>query len=155
MTVTFGIPSEEHVTMTAGIPLSSTGRISLGRRVIGASRFRRRHDARTGAGAGCLHINRGHLELDGECRLRDEGSYDAFGHHGEHRSHALHEALTNAIDDVDVVALHWPVAHIPALELIGLMGWEVLHRESQLAVFLKRLDKAGRERFGDERDQGA
>src|SRR6185503_11632678 len=105
MTVTFGIPSEEHVTITAGIPLSSTGRISSGRRVIGASCLRRRQDARTGAGARCLHIDLRNLELDGECWLRDECSDDAFWQHGEYRSHAFQEALANTVDDDDVFAL--------------------------------------------------
>src|SRR6186713_1358714 len=150
MTVTFGIPSEEHVTMTAGIPLSSTGRISSGRRVIRPSRLRRRHDARTGARARCLHIDLEHLELDGEYWLRDECSRDAFGQRGEYRPHTFHETLTNAVDDGAVFALRRPVAHIPAFELIGFVGWEVLDRQSQLTVFLKRLGKAGRERFGGQ-----
>src|SRR5215203_1695579 len=136
MTVTFGIPSEEHVTITAGIPLSSTGRISSGRCVIRASRLRRRHDARTGAWARCLHIDLANLELDGECWLRDECSRDALGQHGEYRPHTLHEALTNAVDDGEVFAARRPVAHIPPLELIGFVGREVPERESKLTVFL-------------------
>src|SRR4026207_1845389 len=132
MTVTFGIPSEEHVTMTAGIPRASTGRISSGRRVIDASRLRRRHDASTGAGTRCLHIDLRNLELDGKCWLRGECSRDAFGQHGEYRSHVFYEALTNAVDDGEVFVVRRPVAHIPALELIGFVGWEGLDRESQL-----------------------
>jgi len=37
MTVVFGFPSAEHVTITLGVPFSSTGRISDGSRVNGIS----------------------------------------------------------------------------------------------------------------------
>ena len=141
--------------MTAGIPLSSTGRISSGRRVIGTSRLRRRHDARTGAGTRRLHVDLSTSNSTASAGFEMNAPTMPSGNTGYDRSHALHEALTNAVDDGDVFALRRPVAHIPAFELIGFVGWEVLDRESQLAVFLKRLDKSGRERFGGECGQGA
>src|SRR5262245_39399685 len=122
--------------MTAGIPFSSTGRISSGSRVIGASRPRRRHEPRTGARAGCLQIDLEHLELDRKSRQRDECPRHACGQGWVHRSYALDETITNAVHDVEVFALNRPVAHVSALELIGFVRREVLDRQSKLAVVL-------------------
>ena len=78
---------------------------------------------------------------------------DVFRGIGEHVSQALDEALANAVDDVEIFALRRPVAQIAALELIGFVRRELLDRESELAVVLKRLDEIGRERLGDEGGQ--
>ena len=105
----------------------------------------RRDEARSRAGSGRLQVDLEHLELDGQRWLRDECAQHVFGHVGDERPEALHETPANAIDDLDVVVLHWPVAQIAALELIGFVRRELLDRDSQLAVLLQRLDKPGRE----------
>ena len=73
MTVVFGTPSAEHVTMTAGTPLSKTGRISAGSRAVPISGLRRRYQPGARARTGRLQIDLEHLELDGRVRLQDEG----------------------------------------------------------------------------------
>ena len=56
---------------------------------------------------------------------------DRFGRLGEDRSDALDEAVANAVDDLEILALHRPVAQIAALELIGLVRRELLDRERE------------------------
>ena len=110
MTVVFGFPSAEHVTITAGVPLSSTGRISGGRRVMRISALHRRNEASPRAGSGRLQIDFEHLELDGQRRLRDKCVQDIFGRVREDRPEAPHKAPANAIDDLHVVVPHRTVA---------------------------------------------
>jgi hypothetical protein len=47
------------------------------------------------------------------------------------------------------------VAHVAALELIGLVRGELLDRECELAVVLQRLDEVSGELLGDQRRHGA
>ena len=69
MTVTFGIPSAEHVTITAGTPLSSTGRISAGSLVMRRVQLSAGGDQPgPGAGAGSLQVDLTHVEFDGQGR---------------------------------------------------------------------------------------
>ena len=153
MTVTFGTPSAEHVTMTAGMPFSSTGRISAGRRrhrqvsAPPAEPAARRH--RTGR----LQKDLAHLELHGHGRRLDGGLQQIFRRIGEDVTEAFQEPVPNAVGDLDVLALHGPVTQVLSLELIGLVRRELLDGQRELAVVLERLDEVCREVLRDQRRQ--
>src|SRR5688572_14548984 len=151
MTVVFGFPSAEHVTITAGVPFSSTGRISGGRRVMPISALDGRDEAGSRAGSGRLQVDLEHLELDGQRRVRDKCAQNAFGDLGVHRPKAPHKTPTNAIHDLHIVVPHWTVAEVAALELIGLVRRELLDGDGQFPVLPQRLDKSWRELLGNER----
>src|SRR5688500_14606653 len=134
MTVVFGVPSAEHVTITAGVPLSSTDRISGGRRVMRISALHGRDEAGSRAGSRRLQVDLEHLELDGQRWVRDECAQNVFGDFGVDRPKTPHKTLANAIDDLHIVVPHWTVAEVAALELIGLVRWELLDRDGQFPV---------------------
>src|SRR5262245_9386014 len=106
MTVVLGLPSAEHVTITPGVPLSSTGRISDGRRVIGISSFHRRNETRPRTGARRLQIDLDDLELDRQRWRRDKRLQEMFGRIGVHRPETFHEAPADAVHDLGVAVLY-------------------------------------------------
>src|SRR5512134_3066671 len=119
MMVVFGFPSAEHVTMMAGTPLSSTGRISGGRRVRRNSLLHGRNETRSRARSGRLQVNLADLELDGQRRRLHERVQHVLGGAWKDRPDAPHETSPDAIDDVDVVAQRLTVAEVAAFELVG------------------------------------
>src|SRR6185436_6576410 len=121
MTVVFGFPSAEHVTITAGVPFSSTGRNSDGRRVIGISWLHRWDEARPRTWARRLQINLEDLEIDGQGRRRHKCLQQVFRRLREHGLHALCPTTAEAIRDVEVAALCPTMAQVVALELVGLV----------------------------------
>src|SRR4030095_3384718 len=121
MTVVFGFPSAEHVTITPGVPFSSTGRISGGRRVIGFSSVHRWEEARSGAWSRRLQVDFEHLEVDRQRGRRDERVQHGFRGVGIHRPEALHKSPADAIRDLDVTVLDSAMVEVAALELIRLV----------------------------------
>src|SRR5688500_2520198 len=152
MTVTFGTPSAEQVTITAGIPLSSTGRISAGSRVscIGLRILDGRHQPRSSARSRRLQVYLEPLECDGQARLVDVRLEHPFRRFGEDGTNGFYETLPNAADVLDILGLQWPVAQIAAFELIGFVRGELLDGESELTVVLERLEQTAGEVVGNE-----
>src|SRR5262245_46136298 len=105
MTVVFGFPSAEHVTITAGVPLSSTGRISGGRRVIlmAVSSLGGGREAAPRPWSGCLQIHLEDLELDGQRRWRHKRVQDVVRCAGIHRFECFDEAPSSTLGDLGVV----------------------------------------------------
>ena len=115
----------------------------------------RRHQPGAGARTGRLQVDLEHFELDRQARLQDECFQQLFRRIGEKRPDALDEAVANAVDDFNVLALQRPVAEVTALELVGLVRRELFDRERELTVVLQRLDQAVGELLGNEGGQTA
>jgi hypothetical protein len=125
----FGFPSAEHVTIAAGVPFSSTGRISGGRRVIGISPLHRWDEASPRTWSGSLQVDFEDLELDGQRRRRHKRVKSVFGL-VRHRPDGLYKAPANAVCDFDVSVLYSTMMPITALELVRLVRRERLDCDS-------------------------
>src|SRR5262245_39641314 len=121
MTVVFGFPSAEQVTITAGVPFSRTGRISDGRRVIGISSLDRWDEARPRTWSGRLQINLDHLEVDGHRCRRHIGVQHVFRCVGIQLPKAPRETPSDALHGLMVVVLNSTVAEVASFELICLV----------------------------------
>src|SRR5215510_9313850 len=121
MTVVFGVPSAEHVTITAGVPLSRTGRISGGSRVIGFSSIHRWDQAGSGTWSRRLQKYLEHLEVDSQRWRRHKSLQDIFGSVRVHRPEALDETLAGALGILEIGILYFTVAYVAAFELIRLV----------------------------------
>src|SRR5678815_2302869 len=121
MTVVFGFPSAEHVTITLGVPFSSTGRISDGSRVNGISGLDRWHKARSRTGAGRLQKDLEDLEFDDDCWRRYKRVQHVNRSLRVQGPEALDETTSDALDDLAVLALRDAVVQILTFELIGLV----------------------------------
>src|SRR5262245_43948270 len=159
MTVTFGTPSAEQVTMIAGTPLSNTGRISSGSRVvvivIAISRFWRRNSGAR-ARSGRLEKHFLDLDLDGNAGARDgctEQIRDVTVR--VQRLKTLHESLACALGEVVIGWLDRVVAEVASLELVRLEGADLFERERHLAVVEHGLDELAGGSLGDERRERA
>src|SRR6476659_10185579 len=106
MTVVFGFPSAEHVTITAGVPFSSTGRISGGRRVIGISSLHRWDEAGPRTWTRRLQIYLEHLEIDSQRWPRHECLQHVFRCIRVYGPEALDPAPAKAIRDVEITVLN-------------------------------------------------
>ena len=144
------MPSAEHVTMTAGMPLSSTGRISAGRRVALMSASGGGTSRVPAPGPGVCRYTSRTSNSTARRGLRTNAFKKSSGASGIQRPDVLHEPLANAGRRARHPRAAAAGAQIPPFELIGLVRRKLLDRERNLAVVLERLDQAGRELLRDE-----
>src|SRR5215510_354463 len=129
MTVVFGVPSAEQVTITPGVPLSSTGRISDGRRVITISFLHRWNEAGPCPWSWRLQIYLAHLEFDSQRRGRHKRAENVFGGVGQQRPHAPHETSTDAFHTFGVIVLDCTMVQVVTFELIRLMRGKLFYSD--------------------------
>src|SRR4029453_14541755 len=104
-------------------PLSSTGRISDGRRLIGISALHRGNKTRSRTWSRRLQIYFEHLELDGDRWRRHKRPQSVFRLVG-HRPEALYKTPANAIGDLGIAIFYSTVMQVTALELVRLVRRE-------------------------------
>src|SRR5687768_14999900 len=121
MTVAFGTPAAEHVTITAGVPLSMTGLMSSGNRVTCTSGLHLRNQPRARPGTWCLHVNLLHLEFNGNRRRENERLQHADRRLGPQGMEALHEAFPDSRDGREIVGLYCTMTQIASFQLVGLV----------------------------------
>src|SRR5262245_20562971 len=141
MSVAFGTPSAEQVPITAGMPLSRTGRISGGSSTA-ISRLRLGEKSLPGPGTWGLQEDFLDLELDGELGVGEQARQHVLGFGAEEVPRPTQPALADALRDLAVPVVGRACATSFALELIGLVGGEGFDRDRELAVVGERLGEA-------------
>src|SRR5262245_22841119 len=136
MTVAFGFPSAEHVTIAEGVPFSSTGRISDGSRISGISSLHRRDQTRTCPRSWRLQEYLEDLDVNGQRWSRHKSLQHGFRCVRVEHPEALHKTTPDAIRSFNIAVIDVAMAQVMAFELIRLVRRERLDGDGQLPVLL-------------------